>query len=87
MSEDVPLAILEEFNIDLYSNVHWGNDGNNPLYFAAEKGFTKFTKLALNRGFANLLKYSNREGQLMVEIAMKCEHYGTAAVMLKEMND
>ena len=87
MSEDVPLAILEEFNIDLYSNACWGKDGNNPLHIAAAKGYTRFIKLALNRGFAKLLTYSNKEGQLLIEIAMKNKHYDTAAVMLREMND
>ena len=91
MSEDVPLAILEEFNIDLYwgkdAGACWGKDGNNPLHNAAAKGYTRFIKLALNRGFAKLLTYSNKEGQLLVEIAMKNKHYDTAAVMLREMND
>ena len=80
--EDVPLAVLKEFNIDLYSK-----DGNDPLHIAAVKGYTEFIKLALNRGFVNLLTYSDRNGQLLVDVALKHEHYGTAAVILREMND
>ena len=85
--EDVPLAVLKEFNIDLYSNACWDKDSNNPLHIAAAKGYTEFVKLALNRGFVNLLTYSNRNGQLLVEVALKHEHYDTAAVILREMND
>ena len=87
MKEDVPLAILEEFNIDLYSDACWDKDGNNPLHIAAARGYTRFIKLALNRGFINLLRYGNREGQLLVEVALQHEHYDTAAVILREMND
>ena len=85
--EDVPLAVLEEFNIDLHSNACWDKDGNNSLHIAAAKGYTEFIKLALNRGFVNLLTYSDRKGQLLVEVALKHERYDTAAVILREMND
>ena len=87
MREDVPLAVLKEFNIDLYSNACWDKDGNDPLYIAAANGYTEFIKLALNRGFVNLLTYSNRNGQLLVKVALDHEHYDTAAVILREMND
>ena len=87
MREDVPLAVFKEFNIDLYSNAYWDKDGNNPLHIAAAKGYTEFIKLALNRGFVNLLTHSNKKGQLLVELAIDHEHYDIAAVILREMND
>ena len=87
MKEDVPLAILEEFNINLYSDVYWGNDGHNPLHSAAKWGCTKLVKFVLDRGFIKLLTYSYKEGQLLVEVALEHGRYGTAAVMLRAMND
>ena len=88
--EDVPLAILEEFNIDLYSNENWGRGGDNPLAWAAICGHKKLIQLAMNRGFVKLLTYSNREDQLLVEVALtwgQRRKYSIAAVMLREMND
>ena len=34
------------------------------MHVAAKKGFTKFVELALERGFAKLLRYSNDRVQL-----------------------
>ena len=45
-------------------------------------------ELALDRGFAKLLEYSNEKEQLPVQVALEWEqHYGTAAVMLRAKND
>lgn len=84
--EDLPIAILEDFNIDLYSPTYIGADGSNPLHIAAEKGFTTFTKLALDRGFTKLVLAKSRS-ELPVQLALMYDHYDTAAVLLKEMND
>ena len=78
---------MEEFNIDLYFNQSKAQKSSNTLHVAAKKGFTKFVELALERGFAKLLRYSNEEEQLPVKVALECGHYGTAAVMLRAMND
>ena len=78
---------MEEFNIDLNPDQSKAQKSSNALHVAAEKGFTKFVELALDRGFAKLLDYSNEEEQFPVQVALKKEHYGTAAVMLRAMND
>ena len=85
--EDVPLAILEEFNSDLYSNHSKAEKSSNALHVAAEKGYTKFIQLALDRGFAELLEYRNEEDLLPVHVALEWEHYGTVAVMLRAINN
>ena len=87
MRGDVPHDILEEFNIDLYSSTFVDDEDSNCLHIAANKGFTKFVKLALTRGFTKLLTYSNRSHLFPVEVALQHNHYDTAAVMLREMND
>ena len=54
---------------------------SNALHVAARRGCTKFVVLALDRGFAKLLEYSNEEDQLPVHVALQYKKYGTAAVM------
>ena len=78
-SEDIPFAILEEFNFYLYPHT-------NSLHFAARKGYTRVVELALERGFTKLLR-SNEEDRYPVQVALEHEHYGTAALMLRAMND
>ena len=85
-NEDVPFAILEEFNIDLYSQAK-DKIGENALHVAARNGYTRVVELALERSFTKLLIYSNDWDQYPVQVALRNEHYGTAAVMLRAMND
>ena len=85
-NEDVPFAILEEFNIDLYSRTK-AEKATNLLHVAAGKGYTRVVELALERGFTKLLTYTDEKDQYPVQVALEQEHYGTAAVMLRAMND
>ena len=86
-NEDVPFAILEELNIDLHSLTKAEKANKYSLHAAAEKGYTKFIGLALEKGFTKLLRYKNDKKQYPVEVALEQEHYGTAAVLLRAMND
>ena len=85
-NEDVPFAILEEFNIYLYSDTK-AEKATNSFHVAAKKGYTRVVELALERGFTKLLKYSNKKDQYPVQVALEQEHYDTAAVMLRAMNN
>ena len=85
-NEDVLFAILEEFNIDLYSRTK-AEKATNSLHVAAGKGYTRVVELALERGFTKLLTYSNEKDQYPVQVALEQEHFGTAALMLRAMND
>ena len=78
--------MLEEFNIYLYSHTK-AEKATNSLHVAAEKGYTRVVELALERGFTKLLIYSNEKDQYPVQVALEQERYGTAAVMLRAMND
>ncbi len=81
--ENIPLAVLEEFNIDLFAD----QSNTNSLHVAAGKGYTRVVELALERGFTKLLIYNNEDNKYPVQVALEQKHYGTAAVMLRAMND
>ena len=78
------VAVFEEFNINI---VDFVTDGDNPLHIAAKKRFTRFTKLVLDRGNSRLLNYRNDNEEYPVQVCLDRQHYDTAAVMLKSMND
>ena len=78
--------MLEEFNIDLCPDQSKTVKTTNSLHVAAAKGYTRVVELALERGFKNLLTYNNEDDKYPVQLALENEHYGTAVVMLREMN-
>ena len=76
--------MLEEFNIDLRPHL---SKTANSLHVAAWWGYTRVVELALERGFTELLTSSNEEDQYPVQVALDWDRYGTAAVLLRAMND
>ena len=85
--EDIPLAVLEEYDIDLNPDQSKAKETTNSLHVAAVNGYTSVVKLALERGFTELLTCSNEDNKYPVQLALEEKHYFTAAVMLRAMND
>ena len=79
--------MLEVFNIDLCPVQSKTVKTTNSLHVAAEKGYTKVVKLALERSFTKLLTCSNEKDQYPVQVALEKKDYGIASVMLRAMND
>ena len=85
--ESVPLKFLDEFDADLYSEECVGDKGHNPLHFAARCDYAQATRVILSRGYTKLLWARDTDSLYPVQIAVKKQHYSTAAVMLKAMAD
>lgn len=80
-SESVALTIFEKLSPDLYATE------NLLLFIAGRRGFKSLTKKILDTGFSQLLTTANDKNQYPVQVCLEQKQYGTAAVMLRAMNN
>ena len=86
--EELIIDIIEKKSYDLYSEEFVSN-GLNILHIAALNNSTKLVEYVLSKGYTRLLwaRSGGSKNLYPVRMALDNQHFATAALMLKAMND